>query len=100
MGATETLEFCLRKLQWPELRAVLEEHARTGSDFRTRDRRSRSWRYSRSSGLVARSIACTGIDAEDTQLVVSTTALIAGMSVPSGLRRRRASMGRSLLSFH
>ena len=36
-GAIETLEFCLRRLQWPELKSVLEEHVRSGSDFRTRD---------------------------------------------------------------
>jgi hypothetical protein len=36
-GAVEVLEFSLRALQWPELRDVLEHHAATGLDFRTRD---------------------------------------------------------------
>lgn len=36
-GAPEVLEFTMRELQWPEVKAALETHVASESDFRTRD---------------------------------------------------------------
>jgi len=36
-GAPEVLEFTMRELQWPEVKAALERHVASESDFRTRE---------------------------------------------------------------
>lgn len=36
-GAPEVLEFTMRELQWSEVKAALERHVASESDFRTRD---------------------------------------------------------------
>jgi hypothetical protein len=36
-GALEILEFTMHTLRWDEVRATLQHHAESGSDFRTRD---------------------------------------------------------------
>lgn len=36
-GAVEALEFTMHELRWPEIREALEDHRRSGADFRTRD---------------------------------------------------------------
>ncbi len=36
-GAHEVLEFCMRKLRWPEIKELLVAHVAADADFRTRD---------------------------------------------------------------